>query len=52
MAKLNRENHVALQCNNRLAERLYSMFLYFVAVDVIFIFWLNWWAGSNRQLDR
>ena len=27
------------------------MFLYFVAVDVILIFWLNWWAGSNRQLD-
>jgi len=28
-----------------------SMFPYFVAVDVIFIFWLNWWVGPNRQLD-
>jgi hypothetical protein len=28
-----------------------SMFLYFVAVDVILIFWLNWWGGPNRQLD-
>jgi len=27
------------------------MFLYFVAADVTLIFWLNWWCGSNRQLD-
>jgi len=26
------------------------MFLSFGAMDVILIFWLNWSAGSNRQL--
>jgi hypothetical protein len=25
------------------------MFLYFVAVGVIFISWLNWWGGPNRR---